>query len=107
MRSEEMPTEGLKEILLLIASLLLNPFLPSFGLQTAISIAIGMMLPQRFVEPINLILYKIPLINKALIRFEKKLKQRKRLKTTIPRILAGYFITSLVGGILLITAFIL
>lgn len=102
-----MSAEGLKEILFLVASLLLNPFLSSFGLQTVISIAVGMVLPQRFVEPINRVLYRIPLINKVVVRFEEKLKQRKRLRTTIPRVLAGYFLTSLVGGILLLIALII
>jgi len=92
--------------LLLIGSLLLNPLLPSFGIQTAISIAVGMILPQRVVEPINYFLHKIPGIRRVVCWFEEKLK-KKRLKTVVPRILVGYFITSVTGGILLFIALLI
>jgi len=96
---------SLEDILFLIGSLLLNPLLPSFGIQTAISIAVGMILPQRVVDPINHILHKIPGLRKVACWFEEELK--KRLKTTIPRMLAGYLTTSLVGGILLLVALLI
>jgi len=102
-----MTVEDLRRILALIGGLLLNPLLPSFGLQAIISIAVGMMLPQRVVESINHILHKIPKINSMVRRFENKLAKRKRLRTTIPRVLAGYFLTSLLGGAALLIAWLL
>jgi len=102
-----MPVQSLKEILFLISSLLLNPFLPSFGLQTAISIAVGMVLPQKIVDPINHVLHRIPLISNVVDKFEEKLKKKKRLRTTIPRIIAGYLFTSMIGGIVLLMASII
>ncbi|NIQ04585.1 MAG: hypothetical protein GWO20_02290 [Candidatus Korarchaeota archaeon] len=86
-----MTGEDLRRILALIVGLLINPLLPSFGLQAMLSIAIGMMMPQRVVEPVNDILHKVPVISNVVSRFENNLVKRKRLRTTIPRVLAGYF----------------
>jgi len=102
-----MTVEDLRRILILIGGLLLNPLLPSFGLQAMLSIAIGMVLPQRVVEPINDILHRVPVISSVVSRFESKLVKRKRLRTAIPRVLAGYFLSSLLGGAAILIACLL
>jgi hypothetical protein len=87
----------LRWTLLLIGGLLLNPFLPTFGLQLAVSVAIGMLLPQRIIEPVNHILHRIPVVKNVVRWFEDKLRKKRRLRTTIPRVLVGYCFTSLLS----------
>jgi len=107
MGNKQVTFEDLAQILFLIGGLLLNPFLPSFGLQAMLSIAIGMMLPQRVVEPISRVLHKIPVVNIVIHWFENRLMERKRLKTVISRVIAGYFFTSLIGGVFILIACLL
>jgi len=74
------------------------PVIPDGGIQITIAIIIGLTLPESFIEPINkFILEILPPIR----LFEEKLKKFPRLKTIIPRIIAGYLITFLIGLILI------
>ncbi|MEM7827014.1 MAG: hypothetical protein QXQ40_02200 [Candidatus Aenigmatarchaeota archaeon] len=80
-----------------------NFLIPDFGLQLIISLAIGMLLPERIVNPINNFVIKLPGVK----RFENFLSKNKRLRTIIPRIIAGYFFTYLIGGIFLVIGYML
>ncbi len=83
----------LKEILLTIGLMFSNPFFPDFGLQFLVSLSIGMLLPEKIINPLNKIILKVPGVKK----FEDALKTRKRLQTIVPRILVGYFFTYAIG----------
>lgn len=91
----------LREILLTIGLFFTNFFVPDFGLQFLVALAIGMILPERIVEPIHKIILKVPGVRK----FENILSKNKRLQTIIPRIIAGYFFTYLIGVVCLIIAY--
>ncbi|MEM7816378.1 MAG: hypothetical protein QXZ20_00525 [Candidatus Aenigmatarchaeota archaeon] len=91
----------LKEILLTIGLFFTNFFIPDFGLQFLVAFIIGLILPERIVEPIHKIIVRIPGVKK----FESILSKNKRLQTIIPRIIAGYFFTYLIGAICLLLAY--
>jgi hypothetical protein len=91
----------LKNTLIAIGLMFTNFVIPDFGIQFIVSIAIGLMLPEKIVDPINKLVLKIPWVKV----FEKALSKNKRLKTIIPRIIAGYFFTYLIGGICLFVAY--
>lgn len=80
-----------------------NFFVPDFGLQFLVALTIGLILPQKIVEPIHKIIIKIPGVKK----FESVLSKNKRLQTIIPRIIAGYFFTYLIGAICLFLAYLI
>ena len=83
----------LKEVLLTIGLMFSNPFFPDFGLQFLVSLFIGMLLPEKIINPLNRVILKVPGVK----RFEDALKTRKRLQTIVPRIIAGYFFTYVIG----------
>jgi hypothetical protein len=91
----------LKNTLIAIGLMFTNFVVPDFGIQFIVSTAIGLMLPEKIVDPINKLVLKIPWVKV----FEKTLSKNKRLKTIIPRIIAGYFFTYLIGGICLFVAY--
>lgn len=93
----------LKQILLTIGLFFTNFFVPDFGLQLLVALTIGMLLPQKIVEPIHKIVVKIPGVK----RFESFLSKNKRLQTIIPRIIAGYFFTYLIGFTSLLLAYLI
>ena len=93
----------LKGVLMLIGLWFSNPFIPDFGIQFLVSFTIGMLLPQKIVEPLNKIVLKVPYVDK----FEKFLKSHRRFRTIIPRIFAGYFITYCIGWSLLLISYFL
>jgi hypothetical protein len=84
---------GLREIFLLIAFFFTNPFVPDFGLQLLVATAIGLILPYSVVQPLDTLISKIP----GITRFKAFLSGNKRLAQIIPRIIAGYVITYLIG----------
>ncbi|MEM5855454.1 MAG: hypothetical protein QW472_04030 [Candidatus Aenigmatarchaeota archaeon] len=90
----------MKEVLTLIGLMFSNPIFPDFGIQFLVSLAIGMMLPEVIISPIDRLVRKIPGVDK----FVKRLGKNKRLRTIIPRILAGYFFTYLIGFSFLLLA---
>lgn len=91
----------LKQVLLTIGLFFTNFFVPDFGLQFLTALAIGLILPEKVVEPIHKLIIRIPGVKK----FEKILSKNKRLQTIIPRIIAGYFFTYLIGAICLLLAY--
>ena len=93
----------MKNILLLIGLMFSNPVFPDFGIQFISAFIIGLLLPKIIINPINQIVLKIPGVKK----FEKILSKNERIKTIIPRILAGYFFTYLIGGICLLLVYFL
>jgi len=93
----------LKYILLVIGLLFSNFIIPDFGLQLGVSFLIGMILPDRIIEPIDNILRKIPPIR----FFERKMRKHKKFKHIFPRILAGYLFTYIIGWTCLILAYLL
>ena len=98
-----MLTESIKTILFTIGILFSNPFVPDYGLQLAVAIVIGLILPEKIVNPLNEFVLLIPGVKK----FEKFLSKNKKLKTIIPRIFAGYFFTYVIAGISLVIAYFL
>ncbi|MBU5678381.1 MAG: hypothetical protein KQA36_00610 [Candidatus Aenigmarchaeota archaeon] len=93
----------LKEVLITIGLFFTNFFVPDFGSQFLVALGIGLILPEKVVEPIHKIILKIPGVKK----FESVLSKNKRLQTIIPRIIAGYFFTYLIGAICLLLAYLL
>jgi hypothetical protein len=101
-------------ILALIALWFSNPLVPDFGIQFLVAIIIGLLLPCRIIDPIydfikKNIIEQISILN----RFEKSLykhprvkklmkTKNERIKTIIPRIIAGYAVTYLIAYLLLI-----
>jgi hypothetical protein len=91
---------AVRDILLLIALFFTNPFVPDFGLQILIATAIGLILPRSVVDPLDRLISRIP----GVTRFKKFLSRNERLSQIIPRIIAGYVITYLIGWISLFVA---
>ncbi|MDD1675423.1 MAG: hypothetical protein LUQ17_01905 [Methanomicrobiales archaeon] len=85
--------EYLREILFIIALLFTNPFVPDWGLQLLVATIIGMLLPERVVRPLDRLISRIP----GVTRFKSYLSKNKRLEQIIPRIIAGYVVTYLIG----------
>ncbi|MEM5766125.1 MAG: hypothetical protein QW423_00585 [Candidatus Aenigmatarchaeota archaeon] len=83
----------IRQILFLIGLLFSNPIVPDWGLQFAVSFLIGLILPDFIINPIDRVVRKIPGVEK----FVEFLGRNKRIRTIIPRILAGYFFTYLIG----------
>ncbi|MCD6398805.1 MAG: hypothetical protein J7L08_02685 [Candidatus Aenigmarchaeota archaeon] len=93
-----MPLEAIRGFLITAGLLIGMPVFPDWGIQITIAVIIGLILPQSFIEPINkFILEILPPVK----LFEEKLKKVPRLKTIIPRIIAGYLFTFLIGLILI------
>jgi len=91
----------LKNILLTIGLMFTNFIVPDFGIQFIVALSIGLILPEKIINPIHKLILKIPGVK----NFEKFLSKNKRLKTIIPRIIAGYFFTYLIGSICLFLAY--
>jgi cellulose synthase/poly-beta-1,6-N-acetylglucosamine synthase-like glycosyltransferase len=88
----------LRQILFFIGLMFSNPIIPDYGLQFLASLLIGLLLPSFIIDPIDKLVRKIPGVE----RFVKLLGKNKRIRTIIPRILAGYFFTYLIGWIFLL-----
>ena len=86
--------ESLKTTLVTAGLLIGIPIFPDWGLQLAIAFFIGMLLPENFISPIdNFVKFIFPPTK----IFEEKLGKFKRFKKFIPRIIAGYLFTFLIG----------
>jgi hypothetical protein len=90
----------LREILFLIGFFFTNPFVPDFGLQLLVATAVGLVLPESIVQPLDVQISRIP----GVTRFKSFLSRNKRLAQIIPRIIAGYVITYLMGWTSLLIA---
>lgn len=95
----------LPDVLFLIGAWFTNPFVPDFGVQFALSTAIGLVLPERAIEPINKGIKKIPGIGKIIQKYERKLENHEKIKHIVPRVLAGYVTTYLIGATSLLIYF--
>jgi hypothetical protein len=84
---------SLQEALFLIAFFFTNPFVPDFGLQLLVAALIGLILPEFIVRPLDVLISKIP----GVMRFKAFLSKNKRVAQIIPRVIAGYVITYLIG----------
>ncbi|MDD1671838.1 MAG: hypothetical protein LUO82_02405 [Methanomicrobiales archaeon] len=93
----------LKDILLVIAFLFTNPFVPDWGLQLIVATAIGMLLPELIVSPLDRTISRIP----GVPRFKSFLAKNRRLQQIIPRIIAGYVVTYFIGWTSLVIALFL
>ncbi len=89
-----MLAETLKTSLVTAGLLIGIPVFPDWGIQIAIAFAIGMVLPERMIKPIDGFVKFIFPPTKI---FEQKLEGYKRFKKFIPRIIAGYLFTFLIG----------
>jgi hypothetical protein len=83
----------LREILFLIAFFFTNPFVPDFGLQLLVATVIGFILPESVVHPLDVLISRLP----GVMRFKSFLSRNKRIAQIIPRVIAGYVITYLIG----------
>lgn len=93
----------LKDILLVIAFLFTNPFVPDWGLQLIVATAIGVILPELIVSPLDRVISRIP----GVPRFKSFLAKNRRLQQIIPRIIAGYVVTYFIGWTSLVIALFL
>jgi hypothetical protein len=91
---------ALREILLLIAFFFTSPFVPDFGLQLVVATLIGLVLPDWVVTPLDNLITKVP----GVTWFKRFLSRNRRLAQIIPRIIAGYVITYLIGWTSLLIA---
>ena len=93
-----------KTVLFTIWLLFSNPFVPDWGLQLLVSVVIGLLLPELIVHPLDRLISKIP----GVTRFKDYLHNHERLKglyssgsrrlqQIIPRTIAGYLFTYLMG----------
>lgn len=88
----------MEQFFLLIGLLFSNPFIPDYGLQFIVALLIGLILPDCVVNPLDRLVKKVPGVE----RFTNWLGKNKKIRTLIPRILAGYFFTYLIGWLLLL-----
>lgn len=80
---------------LITAGLLIGiPVVPDWGIQIAIAIIIGLLLPERTIIPIDNF---VKVVFPPATILEDKLRKNRRLKKLIPRIIAGYLFTFLIG----------
>ena len=86
--------ETLKTTLITAGLLIGIPVFPDWGLQILIAFVIGMLLPERIIKPIDNFVKTI--FPPAKI-FEEKLGNHERFRKFIPRIIAGYMFTFLIG----------
>jgi len=100
---------SLKSILFLIFVLFSNPLVPDWGLQLLVALAIGMILPERVVHPLDTLISKIPGVNKfkGYLENHKWMKRfresgQRRIQQIIPRVIAGYLFTYLIGWLALL-----
>jgi len=93
----------LKTVLLTIGLMFSNPIFMDFGLQFLASLLIGLILPKIIINPINNIVLKIPGVK----AFEDFLSKNDRLKTIVPRIIAGYLFTYIIGFVCLFLGYTL
>lgn len=102
----------LHPFLALIALWFSNPLVPDFGTQFIVALSIGLLLPSRVVDPIydciekNIIQRISPLrkFEEGLYkhkRIRKIMKTKERVRTLIPRIIAGYVVTYTIAYTLL------
>jgi len=95
---------SVKALLFTIWLLFSNPLVPDWGLQLLVSIAIGLLLPGAIVRPLDALISKIPGVerfkqylrtNPSMQRFYTSKSQR--LREILPRTIAGYLFTYLIG----------
>lgn len=94
-----MLVETIKTTLITAGLLIGIPVVPDWGIQIAIAIIIGLVLPEKIIIPVDSFVKAI--FPPATI-FEEKLKNNKRLKKILPRIIAGYLFTFIIGMTLII-----
>ena len=86
--------EAIKAALVTAGLIIGIPVFPDFGIQAATAFFIGMALPENIIDPID---HFVKIIFPPAKTFEDKLKNHKRLKKLIPRIIAGYLFTFIIG----------
>src|SRR5690606_11853862 len=95
---------SIKTLLFTIWLLFSNPLVPDWGLQLLVSVAIGLLLPGSIVRPLDGLISKIPGVErfKQFLRTHPKLQgfytsRNQRLREILPRTIAGYLFTYLIG----------
>lgn len=86
--------ESLKSTLIMAGLLIGMPLVPDWGIQILIAFAIGMLLPEWVIIPVDKF---VKVIFPPAKLFEEKLENHKKFKKFIPRIIAGYMFTFLIG----------
>lgn len=89
-----MSLPAIKSILITAGLLIGMPVVPDWGIQIAIALAIGLILPHKIIKPIDNF---VKVIFPPAKMFEEKLHSHPRFKKLIPRIIAGYLFTFLIG----------
>jgi len=96
--------ETLKTTLITAGLLIGIPIFPDWGIQITIAFFIGMLLPEKCIKPIdNFVKTILP----PVVIFEEKLEKFPKFKKFIPRIIAGYLFTFLLGVSLITIGLIL
>jgi len=95
--------ESVKTALVTAGLIIGIPVFPDWGIQLTIAFFIGMLLPEKAIRPLDNF---VKIIFPPAKMFEDKMKKFKRFKKFIPRIIAGYLFTFIIG-ITLITIGIL
>ena len=103
-----------KTVLFTIWLLFSNPFVPDWGLQLMVSVVIGLLLPEIIVNPLDNLISRIPGVTrfKDYLHNHERLKglyssKSKRLQQIIPRTIAGYVFTYLIGWTALLFWYVL
>ncbi|MDI6719000.1 MAG: hypothetical protein QMD46_05255 [Methanomicrobiales archaeon] len=93
-----------KTVLFTIWLLFSNPFVPDWGLQLLVSVIIGLLLPEIIVHPLDSLISRIPGVTrfKEYLRNHERLKGlyssgSRRLQQIVPRTIAGYLFTYMIG----------
>ncbi len=86
--------ETLKSTLITVGLLIGIPVFPDWGIQIAVALSIGLLLPEKLISPIDNF---VKIIFPPAKAFEEKMKNKKRLKKLIPRIIAGYLFSFIIG----------
>ena len=89
-----MMIETLKTTLITAGLLIGMPVVPDWGIQIAIALTIGMLLPEKTIKPIDKF---VKVIFPPAKIFEDQLKNHEKFKKFIPRIIAGYLFTFIIG----------
>ena len=86
--------EAVKSTLVTAGLIIGIPIFPDGGIQFAAAFTIGMLLPEKFISPLDKF---VKFIFPPAKIFEEKMKKFKRFNKIIPRLIAGYLFTFLIG----------
>jgi len=96
--------QAIKSALVTAGILIGLPGVPDWGIQITVAFFIGMLLPERIVEPVD---HFVKIVFPPAEVFEDKMKRYRKFKKIIPRLIAGYFFTFIIGVTLIAVGLLL